>query len=105
MEKTLADICKGDSKPVILVFNKVDSFTYTPKDADDLTETKAENRSLDDLKSTWMARLAPDCVFISAKQRDNIDELKRLIYEKARRVHAERFPYNNFLYQRYDEEG
>ena len=105
VEKTLADICKGDSKPVILVFNKVDSFTYTPKDADDLTEAKAENRSLDDLKSTWMARLAPDCVFISAKQRDNIDELKRLIYEKARRVHAERFPYNNFLYQRYDEEG
>ena len=104
VEKTLADICKGDPKPVILVFNKVDAFTYTPKDADDLTEAKAENRSLDDLKATWMARLAPDCVFISARQRENIDELKRLIYDKACRVHAERFPYNDFLYQRYDEE-
>lgn len=104
VEKTLGDICKGDPKPVILVFNKVDAFTYTPKDEDDLTEATAENRSLEDLKETWMARMAPDCVFVSAKKRENIDELKKLIYDKARKVHAERFPYNDFLYVRYEEE-
>lgn len=104
VNKTLAEICGDQSKPMILVFNKTDAFTYTPKDDDDLTDMKAENRSLDDLKQTWMAKMAPDCVFISAKERDNIEELKRLIYDKARLVHAERFPYNDFLYEKYDDE-
>ena len=102
VNKTLSEICGDNPKPVILVFNKVDAFTYTPKDADDLTEATAANRSLEDLKQTWMAKMAPDCVFISAKERENIDELKKLIYDKARKVHAERFPYNDFLYEKYE---
>ena len=105
VNKTLADICGADTKPVILVFNKTDAFSYIPKDDDDLTERLPENRSLDELKQTWMAKMAPDCVFISARQRTGIDELKKLIYDKARQVHAERFPYNDFLYERYDDEG
>lgn len=102
VNKTLSEICGDNPKPVILVFNKVDAFTYTPKDADDLTEATAANRSLEDLMQTWMAKMAPDCVFISAKERENIDELKKLIYDKARKVHAERFPYNDFLYEKYE---
>lgn len=104
VNKTLADICGDQSKPMVLVFNKTDAFTYTPKDEDDLTEMKAENRSLDDLKKTWMSKMAPDCVFISAKERNNVEELKQLIYDKARQVHAERFPYNDFLYEKYEDE-
>lgn len=104
VNKTLSEICGDNPKPVILVFNKTDAFTYKPKDEDDLTEATAENRSLDDLRKTYMARMAPECVFISAKKRENIDELKKLIYDKAREVHARRFPYNDFLYEKYESE-
>ena len=104
VDKTLREICAGGDKPVILVFNKIDAFTYKPKDADDLTPRTRENISLDELKATWMAKMNDNCVFISAKRGINIDELKQKIYEKTREIHMARFPYNDFLFQKYDEE-
>lgn len=104
VDKTLREICAGGDKPVILVFNKIDAFSYKPKDADDMTPRTRENISLDELKATWMAKMNDNCVFISAKRGINIDELKQKIYEKAREIHMARFPYNDFLFQKYDEE-
>ena len=105
VDKTLRDICGSDSdKPVIMVFNKIDAFTYTQKEADDLSPATRENLSLDDLKETWMNRLAPgSCVFVSAKKNINIDELKHLLYDRAKEIHLQRFPYNDFLFDKYDE--
>lgn len=104
VNKTLAEICGKDSdKKMIVVFNKIDAFTYKPKDDDDLTPRTRENISLDELKATWMAKMNDDCVFISAKEQINIDELKNKIYVKAKEVHITRFPYNDFLFQKYDE--
>jgi GTP-binding protein HflX len=105
VDRTLREVCDGANKPVILVFNKIDAFTYTPKDADDLTERTRENYSLDELKQTWMSRMNDNCIFISAKKGINIDELKTKVYDKAREIHLTRFPYNDFLYQKYDEEN
>lgn len=102
VNRTLHEVCGAEGKPMILVFNKVDAFTYTPKDEDDLTEATRENLSLDDLKKTWMGRMGDNCVFISAKKQINIDALKRLLYEKACEIHTRRFPYNDFLYCKYD---
>lgn len=104
VNRTLADVCDGAEKPMIMVFNKIDAFTYTPKDEDDLTERTRENVSLDELKETWMNRMGSDAVFISAKKGINIDELKQKIYEKAKEIHLTRFPYNDFLFQKYDSE-
>lgn len=104
VNKTLADICGAAEKPMIMVFNKIDAFTYTPKDPDDLTPKTRENISLDEFRRTWMSSMDNNCVFISAKERINIDELKDLLYQKAREIHTTRFPYNDFLYQKYDEE-
>ena len=105
VEKTLNEICgEHNDKKHILVFNKVDAFTYKPKDDDDLTPATRENLSLDDLKASWMAKMNDNCVFISAKKQINIDELKAMLYEKAKEVHLTRFPYNDFLFQKYDEE-
>lgn len=103
VNQTLRDVCGGADKPVILVFNKIDAFTYKPKDADDLTPVTRENLSLDDLRATWMARMADNCVFISARTGAGIDELRRMLYDKAKEVHLSRFPYNDLLYQTYDE--
>lgn len=105
VDKTLRDICGDRSdKPVIMVFNKIDAFSYTPKDADDLTPVRRENIPLEALKETWMNRLAPgSCVFISAKKGTNIDELKQMLYERAKEIHLQRFPYNDFLFEKYDE--
>ncbi|MDE5982205.1 MAG: 50S ribosome-binding GTPase, partial [Duncaniella sp.] len=104
VDKTLREICDGADKPMIMVFNKIDAFTYTPKDEDDLTPATRENVSLDELKQMWMAKLPHDCVFISAKKGINIDELKQMVYDRAREIHTARFPYNDFLFQHYDEE-
>ena len=104
VDKTLADVCGPNKKPMILVFNKIDAFRYTPKDEDDLTPKTRENISLEEFKQTWMAKMNNNCVFISAKDRINIDALKELLYEKAREIHAERFPYNDFLFQKYDQD-
>ena len=102
VNKTLADVCGNSDKPVIMVFNKIDAFSYTPKDPDDLTPATRENVSLPELQRTWMSRMDNNCVFISAKDKLNIEELKQKLYEKAREIHTERFPYNDFLYQKYE---
>lgn len=103
VSKTLAEIDKAD-KPHILVFNKVDAFEYTPKEEDDLTPKTRENYSLDDLKETWMGQ-QKDCIFISAKNKVNFVEFKQLIYDKVKTIHAQRFPFNDYLYNSYNEEG
>lgn len=103
VNKTLLDVCK-QQKPTLLVFNKVDAFTYTPKDEDDLAPMRRENYSLEDLKRTWMANLNDNCVFVSAREKSNIDELKELLYNKVKEIHVQRFPYNDFLFQKYDIE-
>ena len=103
VNKTLADVCGSERKPMIMVFNKIDAFRYTPKDPDDLTPMTRENIPLDEFRKTWMAKMDNNCVFISAKERINIDELKDLLYQKAREIHTARFPYNDFLYQKYDD--
>lgn len=87
------------NKPTILVFNKVDLFSFTEKDEDDLTPVKRENLSLDDLRRTWMAGgKEQNTVFISAKTRDNMEELRKMLYEEVRKIHVKRYPYNDFLY-------
>lgn len=103
VNKTLAEVCGKSDKPVIMVFNKIDAFSYTPKDPDDLTPATRENVSLPELQRTWMSRMGNNCVFISAKDKLNIEELKQKLYEKAREIHTERFPYNDFLYQKYED--
>ena len=104
VEKTLFEIEKAD-KPTIIVFNKIDAFSYTPKEEDDLTAETRKNISLEELKKTWMSKLKEDCLFISAKDKENIDELKKMIYDKAKDVHISRFPYNDFLFYNYEEEA
>lgn len=102
VEKTLYEIDKTE-KPTIIVFNKIDAFSYVEKDADDLTPKKRENISLEELKQSWMSKMKENCIFISAREKTNIEELKQLIYEKAKEIHTQRFPYNDFLYQNYED--
>ncbi|MBQ7512394.1 MAG: GTPase HflX [Prevotella sp.] len=97
VEKTLADLGCAD-KPSMLVFNKIDAYTWTPQDEDDLTEPTRENISLEELKQTWMAKMG-DCLFISARQKENIDELREVLYNKVRELHVQKYPYNDFLYE------
>ena len=108
VEKTLADLGCAD-KPSMLVFNKIDAYTWTPQDEDDLTEPTRENISLDELKKTWMAKVmektkgnsdgfAPAPLSISAKSKQNIDELREVLYAKVRELHVQKYPYNDFLY-------
>ena len=90
-------------KPMILIFNKIDAFEYTPQEEDDLAPEKRENISLDELKKTWMAKMHDNCIFISAKEKLNIDNLKELLYDKIKAIHIERYPYNDFLFQNYTD--
>ena len=103
VNKTLQEVCDAADKEMILVFNKIDAFTYVKKDEDDLTPRTKENIPLEELKDTWMAKMEKNCVFISAKKKQNIEELKSLLYEKAKAIHQARFPYNDFLFQKYDD--
>ncbi|MBE6308092.1 MAG: GTPase HflX [Bacteroidales bacterium] len=103
VNKTLADLNCGD-KPIMVVFNKIDAFTYVEKEPDDLTPKTRENISLDELKASWLAKLADNCIFISARERSNIDDLKEIIYKRVCELHVQKYPYNDFLYQTYDEE-
>ena len=103
VNQTLKEIDPRE-KPTILVFNKIDAFTYTPKEEDDLTPSTRENISLDELKKTWMTKLHDNCIFISAKEKQNVEQLRELMYEKIKAIHVERYPYNDFLFQRYDEQ-
>jgi GTP-binding protein HflX len=97
VNQTLHDIGAGD-KPVLLVFNKIDAFTYTPKDEDDLTPVTRDNLSLDEIKRTWMKHLNNNCIFISAANKENVEELRATLYKLVKEMHAKRYPYNNFLY-------
>ena len=101
VESTLNELDK-EGKPSILVFNKIDAFTYTPKEEDDLTPLVKANISLPELKKTWMSKLGDNCIFISAKNKDNIDELKVMLYERVKEIHTMRYPYNDFLFQEYE---
>lgn len=103
VEKTLLEI-DGQEKATILVFNKIDAFTYVKKDEDDLTPSTRENVSLEELRKTWMAKLNNNCIFISATNKTNVDELKQMLYDRIKEIHIERYPYNDFLFQKYDEE-
>ena len=113
VENTLAELGCAE-KPSMMVFNKIDAYTWTPQDEDDLTAPTRENISLDELKRTWMAKLGGtevqghggarcECLFISAKNKENIDELRDMLYKKVRELHVQKYPYNDFLYQDYDE--
>ena len=104
VEKTLSDLGCADT-PTVIVFNKTDAYQWVEKEADDLTPPTRENVSLPELMRTWMARLGDDCIFISARERINIDELKDLMYKRVRELHVQKYPYNDFLYQHYDADG
>ncbi len=97
VKQTLSEIGAGD-KPVYLVFNKVDAYTYIKKDEDDLTPAGRENLSLDDLKQSWIAKANTPCIFLSAAERTNIDKFRADLYGMVREIHAGRYPFNNFLY-------
>jgi GTP-binding protein HflX len=94
---TIADI-GAENKPKILVFNKIDAYKFILKEEDDLTEFKKENRSLENLKDTWMNKIDGDSIFISALDKINFDDLKDLLYNRIKELHIKRYPYNNFLY-------
>jgi GTP-binding protein HflX len=97
VNETLTEIGIVD-KPVIMVFNKVDAYTYVEKEEDDLTPFSDENLSLEDLKLSWMAKDNHPCIFISAKTKENFAPFKEMLYENIREVHALRYPYNDYLY-------
>lgn len=103
VEKTLADL-KCNDKPNMIIFNKVDAYSWVEKDEDDLTPATKENVSLDDLMKTWMARLDDNCIFISAREKTNIDELRKVLYDRVRELHVQKYPYNDFLFEKYDPE-
>lgn len=103
VEKTLYEIDKSE-KPTLTVFNKIDAFSYVEKEEDDLTPKDRRNISLEEFKQSWMSKLKENCIFISAKEKLNIEELKRLIYNKAKEIHVQRFPYNDFLYRNYNDD-
>ena len=94
---TISDI-GAQSKPQLIIFNKIDAYTYEVKEKDDLTPIKKENLSLNDLKQTWMSKLNIDSIFISALDKINFDELREVLYERVKEMHVKRYPYNNFLY-------
>ena len=98
VDKTLADLGCAD-KPSMIVFNKIDAYTWVEKEPDDLTPATKENATLDDLKRTWMAKMNDNCLFISAREKQNIDEMRDVLYKKVRELHVRKYPYNDFLYE------
>ena len=102
VDKTIADL-GASGKPTMIIFNKIDAYTYVEKAEDDLTPKTKENITLEELMKTWMAKLNDNCLFISAREKTNIDELKSVIYNKVRELHVQKYPYNDFLYQTYDD--
>ncbi|MDY3266931.1 MAG: GTPase HflX [Phocaeicola sp.] len=103
VEKTIADIGAG-GKQNMIVFNKIDAYTYIEKAEDDLTPKTKENITLEELMKTWMAKTNDTCMFISARNKTNIEEFKSTLYKKVREMHVQKYPYNDFLYQTYDYE-
>jgi len=103
VNKTLEEIGAAD-KPMIYLFNKIDAFTYVEKEEDDLLPSTKENMNLEDWKHSWMGKHENISLFISAKEKTNIEEFKKVIYEQVKDIHIRRFPFNDFLYQVFDEE-
>jgi GTP-binding protein HflX len=103
VNKTLAEIDAG-GKPTMIIFNKVDAYTFVEKDPDDLTPKTKENISLDELMHSWMAKLEDDCIFISAKEKTNIDNLREEMYKRVRELHVQKYPYNDFLYPQTEDQ-
>ena len=101
--ETLREINALGDKPQILVFNKIDAYQHIPKDPDDLTPATKLNRTREELEKSWMARMGNDCVFISARTGEGLDELRQLLYERVKEIHIQRYPYNDFLYQDYSD--
>ncbi len=102
VEKTLGELGCGD-KPSMIVFNKIDAYTWVEKESDDLTPPTKENITLNEMMKTWMARLNDNCMFISAREKQNIDELREVMYKTVKELHVQKYPYNDFLYQNYEE--
>lgn len=101
VEKTISDIGAG-GKQSMIVFNKIDAYSYVEKAEDDLTPKTKENITLEELMNTWMAKMDDNCIFISAKDRSNLEDFKNMLYKKVRELHVQKYPYNDFLYQTYD---
>ena len=101
VEKTLQELGCAD-KPYMIVFNKMDAYTWVEKDEDDLTPPNKENITLADLRKTWMAKLNDECIFVSAREKTNIDELREKLYAKVRELHVQKYPYNDFLYENFE---
>src|SRR5574344_699051 len=101
VEKTLKDLGCAE-KPSMIVFNKIDAYSWVEKEEDDLTPATKENVSLEELKRTWMAKMEDNCLFISAREKQNIDELREVLYKRVRELHVQKYPYNDFLYQDYE---
>ena len=97
VEKTLSELGAGD-KPSIVIFNKIDAYSWVEKEADDLTPATKENVTIDELMQTWMAKLDGECLFISATKRTNIEELRNVLYDRVKQLHVQKYPYNDFLY-------
>ncbi|MBQ7150597.1 MAG: GTPase HflX, partial [Prevotella sp.] len=102
VNETLKDLGVSD-KPSMIIFNKIDNYKWVEKDEDDLTPETKENISLERLEKTWMARLNDNCLFISAKNHENIDEYRKVLYSKVRELHVQKYPYNDFLYPQIEE--
>ena len=103
VEKTISDIGAG-GKQSMIVFNKIDAYSYVEKAEDDLTPKTKENITLEELMKTWMAKMDDNCIFISAKDKSNLEDFKNMLYKKVRELHVQKYPYNDFLYQTYDAE-
>ena len=103
VEKTISDIGAG-GKQSMIVFNKIDAYSYVEKAEDDLTPKTKENITLEELMHTWMAKMDDNCIFISAKDKSNLEDFKNMLYKKVRELHVQKYPYNDFLYQTYDAE-
>lgn len=97
VNQTLSELGCAD-KPSMIIFNKIDNYHWVKKEEDDLTPATKENITLDELKKTWMAKEHDNCLFISAKEKENIDEFREVLYKKVRELHVQKYPYNDFLY-------
>lgn len=102
VEKTLADLGAGD-KPLMVLFNKTDAYTWVEKAADDLTPATRENVTIDELKQTWMAKLNGECMFVSALKKTGVDEMRSVLYDRVKQLHVQKYPYNDFLYPDIEE--
>ena len=102
VDKTLADLGAGE-KPVIVLFNKIDAYTWVEKEADDLTPATRENITFEELERTWMGRLNGECLFVSALKKTGIENMRKVLYDRVKQLHVQKYPYNDFLYPDMDD--